>query len=289
MTLGTKRIVLLFLSITLLSIILLSSSLSNLHLHDGRPFPSAGDSESVTAPAMALPSVSTYSNIFLRGLLALIFLILATDVFIRLMALVDIKQILRLVLIILLLLALAVALPRITPGKPALSSEESSNLTILPSSAYPTSPLGKPPQELIWLILFIFIMGVSLPAIKMLKRHLRSRRVKEQLLQEVEYAVNAMKSGEDFTNVIMRCYLQMTCTLQEERGIKRNYNMTVREFEDLLESKGFPPVPVNQLSCLFEKARYGKKQTIIDDEKMAVESLNEIIQFCRSEGAKANG
>ena len=289
MTSSTKRIVLIFLSVTLISIILLSSSLSNLQLHIGKPFPGAGDSESITSPAMAVPSTNIYPNIFLRGLFALIFLILVIDVSIRLITLTDVKQILRLVLIILLLLALAVALPRVTPGKPAISSEESSNLTIPPSLAYPTSPLGRPPQGLIWLILFIFILGVSLPAIKMLKRQLRSRRVKEQLLQEAEYAVNAMKNGEDFKNVIMRCYSQMTCTLQEERRIMRNYSMTVREFEGLLESKGFPPAPVKQLSRLFEKARYGKKQTIIDDEKMAVESLNEIIQFCRSEGAKANG
>ena len=87
----------------------------------------------------------------------------------------------------------------------------------------------------------------------------------------------------DLRNVILRCYLRMTRALQEERGIERSQNMTVREFEDWLKYKGFPTVPVRQLTSLFEKVRYGTQPTMKVDEKAAVESLNEIIQYCRRE------
>jgi hypothetical protein len=73
----------------------------------------------------------------------------------------------------------------------------------------------------------------------------------------------------------------MSDILQQERGIQRSDTMTVREFEDALTSKGFPTVPVRDLSRLFEKVRYGQQEMGEEDEMTAVESLNEIIQFCR--------
>ena len=283
MTPGTKRIVLLFLSMTLISIILLSSSLSNLQLHVGKPFPGAGDSDDSIPPFTALPAVNTYFNTFLKGMFALIFLILAIYVPARLIALADIKQIFWLALIILLLLALVIAIPRIMPGKLALLPEESSNIAISPSLTYPTSPLGNPPQEFVWFVLFVFMLGAFFLAGKMLKRQLWPAHADELLLQEAENAISALNAGEDFKNVIIRCYLQMSRVLREEHGIERSYTMTVREFEDWLEFKGMPRIPVHQLTRLFEKVRYGKQQMSKDDEKIGVESLNEIIQFCRRE------
>ena len=102
-------------------------------------------------------------------------------------------------------------------------------------------------------------------------------------MQEAENAVNALKAGENFKNVIIHCYLQMTRALQEEQGIERSNNMTVREFENWLDIKGVPRVPVRQLTYLFEKVRYGKQQMSENDEKMGIESLNEIIKYCRRE------
>jgi hypothetical protein len=83
--------------------------------------------------------------------------------------------------------------------------------------------------------------------------------------------------------VILRCYFQMTHSLQEEQGIERDYTMTVQEFERWLGNLGFPTIPLRQLTSLFEKVRYGKQQTNYTDEQIAIDSLNEIIQFCRSE------
>jgi hypothetical protein len=120
-------------------------------------------------------------------------------------------------------------------------------------------------------------------AIKVFKRWIFPAKIEDQLLLEAEDAVNALEAGVDLRNVIVRCYLQMSRLLQEEQGIERSYDMTAREFEDWLEYKGFPTTPVHQLTCLFEKVRYGKGQMSDNNENKAIESLNEIIQFCRSE------
>ena len=102
-------------------------------------------------------------------------------------------------------------------------------------------------------------------------------------MKEAEQAVNALEAGADLRNVILRCYFQMTRSLQEEQGIEREYPTTVQEFERRLENLGFPSIPLRQLTSLFEKVRYGKQQTNHNDEQIAMDSLNEIIQFCRSE------
>jgi hypothetical protein len=127
------------------------------------------------------------------------------------------------------------------------------------------------------------MLGAGLPVVKLFKQQLHPPRTDEHLLNEAENAVNALKAGEDLRNVIMRCYLQMARALQEEQGISRSNNMTVREFEDWLQSKGVPYAPVHQLTGLFEKVRYGKQPTSENDERIGVESLNEIIKYCRKE------
>lgn len=283
MTYSTKRTVLLSLAVTLLSLVLLSSSLSNLQLHAGTPFPGGGDSDYSVQPITSLPPMSTFSIPFLRGIFSLILLILMIYVVVRFISLIKLKQIFGLLAIIIVLFALVIVLPRVTPGKPALLPEETSNVTIPPSFNYPTSPLGKPPQALIWFVIIGFVLGASFLVIKVLKQQMGSAQVQEQLAQEAQNAVNALNAGENLKDVVIRCYLQMTRALQEEQGMERSNNMTVREFENWLESKGVPRVPVRQLTHLFEKVRYGKLQLSENDEKTGIESLNEIIKYCRRE------
>jgi hypothetical protein len=61
--------------------------------------------------------------------------------------------------------------------------------------------------------------------------------------------------------------------------------MTVREFEGLLASLGFPYSPVRQLTYLFEKVRYGGEKMNEIEEMDASQSLNQIIDYCRRQRA----
>jgi len=282
MTQKTKRISLIFLSGAVVSLILLAASLSNLELHSGTPFPGGGNSDNAILSVEALSAIQTPFFLILQGVLALIFLLLLIYVTARLIVFVNLKIVLQSVLVMVLLLTIVYMMPFTTIGQSAVFPNEYSEIKPPPSLAYPVSPLGQPPQILIWLVIIGFVLGMSLPAIKIVKQWLKPAEIDDPLLQGAENAVNALNTGEGLRNVIIRCYLQMTRSLQEEQGIERNYTMTVREFEGWLEIKGFPTVPVHQLSCLFEKVRYGNQPTSYNDEEIAIESLNEIIHFCRS-------
>jgi hypothetical protein len=283
MTQNSKQFVLLFLAGALVSIILLATSLSNLQLQSGAPFPGGIDSDDDIQPATPLPSTQTYSFPLLRGIFALLFLILLVDVAARLIVFVNIKRILQLALVLIILLIIVYMMPRITPGQPAYIPNGSSDITTPPSFDYPVTPLGQPPQILVHLVIIGIVLGIGLLASMTVKRWQSSKSIEEDLLRQAEEAVNALKAGNDLRNVILRCYMQMTRSLQEDRGIEREYAMTVQEFERWLGNMEFPANPLHQLTLLFEKVRYGKQEMSNRDEQIAIESLNEIIQFCRSE------
>jgi hypothetical protein len=228
-----------------------------------------------------LPEIETYSLPLLQGIFALIFLVIVVYLPIRMMSLVNIKVILRLALAMGLLLVLIYLLPRITIDQPAYFPSEISEIGTQPSFDYSVTPLGRPPRGLIWLVIIGIGLGLSFLVFTILKQRLPSASIEGEMLLEAEAAVNDLRAGANLRNVIVRCYLQMTRSLLEESGIERNSASTVREFEARLGSLGFPAVPVHQLSSMFEKIRYGEQGADADDERVAIESLNQIIQFCR--------
>jgi len=284
MTKKTKGISLLFLAGALIAVIFLAMSLSNLELRSGTRFPSEGNAEdAIQAPAF-FPSVKSYSSPVLQGILALIFLVVIIYVSIRIIVLLGRKEVFQVALAIMILFALVylISLPVFAPPAPSQGGDFDLK-TPLPIN-YPVVPLGEPPQGLIWFVIIGVVVGVSFPFINMAKDQLKQNKADEKILEEAEHAINALHSGEELRNVILRCYMQMTHALYEEQGIERNHTMTVREFEDLLALRGFPNAPVKQITALFEKVRYGEELMSKEDEGIAVESLNEIVRFCRRDG-----
>jgi len=281
MTQGTKRVALLFLVATLLSVILLSSSLSNLQLQAGTLFPGAGP-QGAAQPAISL-EIKTYSTTILQGGLDLILLLLVVYVSIRLIALIPVKWIVRLTLTLVILLIVVIVLSLIN-FSPTGTSQEMVEIATLPSHANAISPPGRPPQEFTWFVAIGFALATGLIMIQIFRQQARRSHSDDPLLQEAKNAIRALESGKDFSDVIIRCYLQMMDALRKEHGIERGADTTAHEFEDWLEWKGFPRLPVHQLTSLFEKVRYAGQQVSKDEEKLALESLREIIHF--AEGIK---
>ena len=281
MTQTTKRISLLFLIGALVSMVLLTASLSSLDLHSGTPFPGAGNADHVVQSSHPLSPVRIYFFPLLRGVFALVFLIVVFSIPIRLIAQANLKKILPFILALAVVLVLVYLLPDVTPDRSAHIPDGPAGIAPVPSFEYPVAPLGQPPQILKQFVIISIILGIGLLIFMITKRRLGSNKTEAELLHQAEDAVDALQAGMALRNVIIRCYLQMTHAIQEELGIERNDMMTAREFEGWLEQKGFPNVPVRQLTFLFEKVRYSKQPTSLDDERMATESLNEIIQFCR--------
>lgn len=283
MTQHTKQISLIFLSGALVSLILLAASLSNLQLHSGTTFLDGGNSDNTLLSVDALPSLQTHISPILQGFLALLFLILLVYVTARLIVFVNLKIVLQSVLVMVILLTIVYIMPRTTLGQSTIFPGEYSEITTPPAFTYPFTPLGEPPQILIWLVIIGLGLGMSLSTIKIVKQRLGQTHIEDELLQGAENAVNSLKAGMDLRNVIMGCYFQMTRSLQEEQGIERDFTMTVREFEHRLGYMGFPTVPVHQLTSLFERARYSNQPMRNNDEEIAIECLNEIIKFFRRE------
>lgn len=278
---NTKLILLLLLTGALVSLVLLSASLSNLKLHTGTPFPGSTTSND-SQPVMPLSPATVYSVPVLRGIVALLLLIGMFYLPARLISRANLKLISQAFLVLAALIMLAYILPEITPVQPAYNPDESLVLTEVPSREYLVTPLGEPPQVLIWFVITGLGLGMGSLIFILVKRQLNPSKIEAAMLHQAEGAMGALQAGMDLKNVIVRCYLQMTHAIQEEQGLERTDSMTAREFENWLAQKGFPSVPVRQLTSLFEKVRYSKQSTSSDDEKMAVDSLHEIIRFCRT-------
>jgi len=109
----------------------------------------------------------------------------------------------------------------------------------------------------------------------------------DRLGEEAQEAVEALKSGEDAADVILRIYYQMGRILEEERGIRRGLAMTPAEFENNLVQLGFPAEPVHTLTWLFEQVRYGARRLGENEQRQAAGSLGAIAAFCQREGNPA--
>lgn len=105
-----------------------------------------------------------------------------------------------------------------------------------------------------------------------------------QLALEARTAMRELRSGAEFKNTIIHCYYQMCAILDRERGINRPDSMTAREFEERLTRLGFPASPVNQLTRLFEKARYSSGAPDPQDERIAWDCLSVIAVMVEAPG-----
>ncbi len=147
-----------------------------------------------------------------------------------------------------------------------------------PSIDIKSPPLAPMPPGLIWLVGLILVASIVLFGIWLIKWHPEEALEDDQVKHEAERAIQALMTGVDLKNVILRCYRQMSLALQEEQGICLEETMTAREFESLLEGRGLPATPVHQLTRLFEAARYSLQQPCPGDEQKAIDCLNVIVQ-----------
>jgi len=102
-----------------------------------------------------------------------------------------------------------------------------------------------------------------------------------RLADQAQAALDSVQAGGDLKNAVLRCYFEMSRSLTEQLGLKRERSMTTHEFEARLISNGLPAESVHLLTRLFEEVRYGTKIPGQREEWMAVTSLTAIIEACR--------
>ena len=106
----------------------------------------------------------------------------------------------------------------------------------------------------------------------------RSRPVANPMTELAQAAIESIQAGGDVQSVVLRCYLEMSQVLGQQRGIERARAMTPREFAQHLATSGVRDEHILQLTRLFEGARYGAQPPSPRDERAAVECLTAIVQ-----------
>jgi hypothetical protein len=143
------------------------------------------------------------------------------------------------------------------------------------------APVGEIPAAIFLILGIIPVVLTVVLVLKIILSRDRDDGARKSLEYEALNAKAALTGGSDLKSVIIKCYHNMCLALKEEHEIERNTFMTTREFEKRLEAEGAPEKPVRILTGLFESARYGNWQPGQEDEKRALNSLDDIIRFFR--------
>jgi uncharacterized membrane protein YhaH (DUF805 family) len=291
MTRRSRVWALLFIGAAIVALIFLAAAFRNLELSSqGRPLPSPAQMEPgpTVAPPTAPFLVYAYLALFFLGLvlMPILFVLAMRSPHARKELL---KRILALAWIITILLVAR------------MCSDESEQIDEEPIRAQPTAEaaplaledapplrpeaIGEPPLWAVWaatLALGILLAGGLVAGVWIIWRRLHPPTPLEQLAQEAQHALDSLLDGADLRDTVMRCYLAMSRTLKRHKGIRRDEDMTPREFERSLAETGLPGEQVHQLTRLFEAARYGARAPSAGDARQAIHCLTAIVEACRS-------
>jgi hypothetical protein len=137
---------------------------------------------------------------------------------------------------------------------------------------------GQPPE---WLVLAVSLSLVALAGVAgwlLWRRTHPPAGPLERVAQQAQQAIDALRSGGDVTDIVTRCYVDMSYALFVQRGVRRGAATTPREFEQRLENLGLPAEPVRRLTRLFEGVRYGSKTPGEREQNEALSCLTAILQ-----------
>ena len=98
----------------------------------------------------------------------------------------------------------------------------------------------------------------------------------QELSGQIDEALQALQHGEDFSETIQRCYLNMSALLAETRQLERQEAMTPAEFARALKGRNLPEDAVDELTHLFELVRYGNFRADEATQQHAIHCLHMI-------------
>jgi hypothetical protein len=139
-------------------------------------------------------------------------------------------------------------------------------------------PGAEPPQ---WLSLILsMILSALILAIGWRLWHLTrsTDRALDLLVDEARNALGELQGGADWKSTILRCYHQMIRILCERSNVQHRATMTSREFEHNLEGVGMGGEHIHRLSRLFEEARYSPRVPGEREEEEALACLRAIVE-----------
>jgi hypothetical protein len=280
MTSNQKRRLLISLIICTICIVLFSGALSRMELKPGIPLPpiEGGPGGLKTEESNPFPLIIISPFLKALGAIILITFIIYScyGLFKGLPWRSVLKAFLPIFLVIIIVMFILFALTNFR-SSPTIAPVE----TPIPIQITKGPPLGSLPPFLLWLVTISLAAIVILLVVWFIRERNRLKNDQDALALQAEWAMQAITAGADLKNVILQCYRQMSLALQKEQGLVLEETMTAREFESLVEAKGFPHGPVEQLTRLFETARYSLDETGPNEEQAALQCLNSIVQYSR--------
>jgi hypothetical protein len=268
-----------YLCVAIGALTLLAAGLSQLSFRPGRSFILSGDQApdaSSSAPAASMGDLGYWRMLLTAIVLVVLGYFVLTLIFsakLRWQILRRIAQVLLVVLLFYLILSRLIGTPeRLLPPQPAADT---------PPPAQ--TPTGEPlpafvAQPAPWLVALVSLTLAALLIAGIWYFWRRSRPVANPVTALAQAAIASIQAGGDVQSVVLRCYLEMSHVLGQQRGIERAPAMTPREFAQHLAASGVRDEHIQQLTRLFEGARYGAQPPSARDERAAVECLTAIVQ-----------
>jgi hypothetical protein len=261
---------------------LLAAALPQLQLERGIPLPASEATPGASLPEIT-PAVTISISTFFKSALAIILILTLVVGAYKLLRGARWKDILGPILLFTVTTLVILGILAILVNVHVTFNPQQSE-TLPPAVPVPSAPAGPLPLDFTWLAATALAAGVVGLGLWLVLHKSKPIPTGEALQLEAERALYGLRAGLDLKDVIIECYLQMSRALQKERGIELEETMTAREFEKLLEGRGFPQAPVHQLTLLFEGARYGSRPPDAGDEQKALDCLAAIVQYCREGG-----
>lgn len=290
MRIGRKRLsVLLLMAAAAAALIVLAGSLSRLELQRAQPFTLQEPQSGTEDDLLGDDGLSTWADIWAKVLMVMWLGMLAC-VPIGLVLLVVSPEARRQAasyLGPLLILLVVLLFPRAETEEPLVVEPPPPAELSLPAAEITPTVFSPSPPRWVSASTNVLLGAAACAALAVmlwfiLRRRRRPPDPLEQLAQEAQMAITAIRGGADLRETIIRCYFEMSRVLRKERGIVREEAMTPREFERHLGDLGLPQTPIRDLTRLFEGVRYGTKIPDTADEHRAISSLSAVVELCRS-------
>ena len=153
----------------------------------------------------------------------------------------------------------------------------------LPSRSSPQPPPGTPPSVLtpgvaptasagskaMGMLRWALIAVGVLAALGLLLLQLKQKRAqtlteaegkqREELAARAGQAASELAHGGELEDVVLRCYRDMVAILTRQAEVSMTPEMTAREFAARLRALSLAEEPVDVLTALFERVRYGEE------------------------------
>jgi hypothetical protein len=165
--------------------------------------------------------------------------------------------------------------------------------TGLAGPSVPAPPLEveafQPPHVATWvtyavslLVLWLALLGVFL-VYQAWQRH-RSRRLTtiDDIANITKASLADLADGRHWNDVVIELYARMNEAVWRDRGLHRELSATPREFATRLSRTGLPASSVEELTRLFETARYSGNVSDAGAGERAAACLESILTACQT-------